>query len=224
MSYEKCVRKAQLRKEWKFMTANLFPSSGGHRQVNNDCLKSNIFQLQVVDDEGYPVEVGEKREIWIRSPVAFRGYYGNIEKTKQTITENGWIKTGDIGKLSADGYLTMLGRIKEIIIRNGFNIHPSEVESLVITHPAVNIAQVIPILDYRVGEDVCACVTLNEGFNVTEEELKTFFEGKMSDLIQPSYFLIFDSFPAGASGKVDRKKLQEMAIGRIKLPEMPYEK
>ncbi|XP_071944029.1 medium-chain acyl-CoA ligase ACSF2, mitochondrial-like [Antedon mediterranea] len=160
------------------------------------------IELQIVDKEGCPVEVGEEGEIWVRSPVAFRGYYGDIEKTKQTITENGWIKMGDIGKLSADGYLTILGRIKDIIIRSGFNIHPSEVESLVITHPAVNIAQVIPIPDYRIGEDVCACVTLNEGCNVTEEELKTFFEGKMSDLIQPSYFLIFGSFPVGASGKV----------------------
>ncbi|XP_071951402.1 medium-chain acyl-CoA ligase ACSF2, mitochondrial-like [Antedon mediterranea] len=180
-------------------------------------------EIQIVDEEGCPVEVGERGEVWVRSPVAFSGYYGDIEKTKEKITENGWIKMGDVGKLSEDGYLTIVGRIKDIIIRNGSNIHPSEVESLVITHPAVNIAQVVAIPDYRVGEDVCVCVKLNEGFNVTEEELETFFEGKMSDLIKPSYFLIFVSFPNGASGKVDRKKLQEMAIDRIILPDTPYE-
>ncbi|XP_071950324.1 medium-chain acyl-CoA ligase ACSF2, mitochondrial-like [Antedon mediterranea] len=176
-------------------------------------------EIQIVDKEGCSVEVGEKGEIFVRSPVAFRGYYGDIEKTKQTITEHGWIKTGDVGKINEDGYLTIVGRIKDIIIRRADNIHPSEVENLIITHPAVNIAQVIPIPDYRIGEDVCACVTLNEGFNVTEEELKTFFEGKIIDLMKPSYFLIFDSLPSGATGKVDRKKLQEMALGRIKLPD-----
>ncbi|XP_071950938.1 medium-chain acyl-CoA ligase ACSF2, mitochondrial-like [Antedon mediterranea] len=137
------------------------------------------IEVQIVDEEGYPVELGEKGEVWLRTPIAFRGYYGDIEKTKQTITENGWIKMGDIGKLSEDGYLTIVGRIKDIIIRRGNNIHPSEVESFVVTHPAVNIAQVIPIPDYRIGEDVCVCVTLNEGYKVTEEELKFFFAGKV---------------------------------------------
>ncbi|XP_071950940.1 medium-chain acyl-CoA ligase ACSF2, mitochondrial-like [Antedon mediterranea] len=116
-------------------------------------------EIQIIDEKGCPVEVGENGEVWIRSPTAFRGYYGDIEKTKQTITEKGWIKTGDVGKLSENGYLTIVGRIKDIIIRRGDNIHPSEVESFVVTHPAVNIAQVIPIPDYRIGEDVCACVT-----------------------------------------------------------------
>ncbi|XP_071950936.1 medium-chain acyl-CoA ligase ACSF2, mitochondrial-like [Antedon mediterranea] len=180
------------------------------------------IELQIVDEEGCPVEVGEKGEVWVRSPLAFRGYHGDIEKTKQTITENGWIKMGDIGKLSEDGYLTIVGRIKDIIIKMVYKIHPSEVESLVITHPAVNSAQVVAIPDYRINEDVCACVKLNEGYNVTEEELKTFFEGKIADLKKPSYFLICDSFPTGATGKVDRKKLQQMAIGRINLPDNPY--
>ncbi|XP_071950939.1 medium-chain acyl-CoA ligase ACSF2, mitochondrial-like [Antedon mediterranea] len=179
-------------------------------------------ELQIVDEYGCPVDIEERGEVWVRSPFAFGGYYGDIEKTKQMITENGWIKMGDVGKLSTDGYLTIVGRIKDIIIRRGVNVHPSEVESIVTTHPAVNIAQVLPVPDYRIGEDVCACVTLNEGFNVTEKKLKTFFEGKMSDLIQPSCFLIFHSFPFSASGKVDRKKLQELAIGRIKLPDTPY--
>ncbi|XP_071950333.1 medium-chain acyl-CoA ligase ACSF2, mitochondrial-like isoform X1 [Antedon mediterranea] len=179
-------------------------------------------EIQIVDEEGCPVEVGEKGEIFVRSPTAFRGYCGDIEKTKQMITENGWIKMGDVGKLNADGYLTIVGRIKDIIIRRGVNVHPSEVESIVTTHPAVKSAQVLGIPDYRVGEDVCVCVTLNEGYDVTEEELKTFFEGKMSDYIQPTYFLIFASFQSGASGKVNRTKLREMAIGRIELPETPY--
>ncbi|XP_071943997.1 uncharacterized protein [Antedon mediterranea] len=72
-------------------------------------------EIQIVDEEGRPVEVGEKGEIWLRSPVAFRGYYGDIEKTKEKITENGWIKTGDLGKLNADGYLTMVGRIQVLL-------------------------------------------------------------------------------------------------------------
>ncbi|XP_071944248.1 medium-chain acyl-CoA ligase ACSF2, mitochondrial-like [Antedon mediterranea] len=184
-------------------------------------------ELLVVDEKGCPVELSEKGEIWVRSPVAFRGYYGDTEKTKQTITENGWIKTGDVGKLTADGYLKIVGRTKDTIFRSGSNIHPSDVECVIVTHPAISNVQVLPIPDYRIGEDVSACVVLNEGYDITEEELKTFFEGevatgKMSDFILPSYFLIFDSFPYGASGKVDRKKLQELAIGRVKLPETPY--
>ncbi|XP_071950943.1 medium-chain acyl-CoA ligase ACSF2, mitochondrial-like [Antedon mediterranea] len=180
-------------------------------------------ELQIVDEEGCPVEVGEKGEVWVRSPVVFKGYYDNIEKTQQTITENGWIKMGDVGKVNEDGYLTIVGRIKDIIIRGGDNVHPSEVENKIITHPAVKSAQVVGIPDYRIGEDVCVCVTLNEGYDVTEEELKTFLAGKISDLIQPTYFLIFDSFQYSATGKVDRKKLREMAIGRIELPDTPYD-
>ncbi|XP_071951080.1 putative acyl-CoA synthetase YngI isoform X2 [Antedon mediterranea] len=177
-------------------------------------------EVQIVDRDEYAVKIGERGEVWVRNPVSFCGYYGDSETTKQVKNKHGWIKTGDIGKLDKDGYITIIGRVKDTIFSNNLNVYPTEVESVIFKHPAVKQVQVIGVPNKLTGEDVCACIRLKSVVNSYKEDLEKFCLDKIPIFAKPKHILVFeDEFPCGVTGKIDRRKLKEMAINRISSPE-----
>ena len=127
-----------------------------------------IFGVDVrcVDDEGRPVAAGERGEVVVRGPSVMKSYYNRPEATEEA-TRNGWFHTGDIGVFDADGYLSIVDRKKDMILRGGFNVYPRELEEVLITHPAVSLAAVVGVPDARLGEEVKAFIVRKPGANVT---------------------------------------------------------
>ncbi|XP_071949785.1 medium-chain acyl-CoA ligase ACSF2, mitochondrial-like [Antedon mediterranea] len=177
-------------------------------------------KIKIVDESGHPVKSGEEGRVLVQSDIAFEGYF-DARKTKDVMTPDGWFRTGDIGKLDQDGYLTITGRMKDRIIRSGLNIYPFPMEKALLSHSAIRNIQIVGIPDYRYGEDVCACVILNPGCTFTVEDIEKHCVDKLFVKSLPKYCLEFDEFPKVTTGKIDRKKLREMAIGRITVPTVP---
>ena len=149
-----------------------------------------------------------------------RGYCNNPEATAKAFTADGWLRTGDLGELTADGRLRMVGRLKDVFRVGGENVAPAEVEEVLLAHPAVETAQVIGVPDARLGEVPCAYVTLKSGFSVSEEEILSFVKQKAANFRVPRYLRIVDDFEAigmTASGKVQKQKLKEHALKEFKL-------
>ena len=163
------------------------------------------------------VPTGQPGELWARGYVVMKGYYKNPEATAQTIVEGGWLRSGDLASIDEDGYVNIRGRIKDVIIRGGENIAPTEVENVLYEHPAVKECAVIGVPDQRWGEEVVAYVQLKEGASATEEELKAFVQDKLAYYKQPKRYLFLDAFPAVPSGKIQKFKLRELAVEQLGL-------
>ena len=154
-------------------------------------------------------------EIQVRGWSVMRGYYNNPEQTARAFTEDGWLRTGDLGTLTEDGRLRMVGRLKDVFRVGGENVAPAEVEEVLLAHPAVQTAQVIGVPDARLGEVACAYVTLKDGAAATEAELVDWAKQRSANFRVPRYLRIVDSFDAigmTASGKVQKTKLREHAM------------
>ncbi|XP_078426988.1 medium-chain acyl-CoA ligase ACSF2, mitochondrial [Cetorhinus maximus] len=148
-------------------------------------------------------------ELWIRGYSIMLGYWDEPEKTKECITPSGWYKTGDIATLDSYGYCRIVGRCKDMIIRGGENIYPTEIEAFLHTHPKVHEVQVIGVHDDKMGEELCACVKVTDGMNCTAEELKAYCKGQISHFKIPRYVVFLDEFPQTPSGKIQKAKLKE---------------
>ncbi len=159
-------------------------------------------------------------EIQVKGWSVMRGYCNNPEATAKTFTADGWLKTGDLGELTADGRLRMVGRLKDVFRVGGENVAPAEVEEVLLAHPAVETAQVIGVPDARLGEVACAYVTLKDGNAAKEEELLAWCKSKSANFRVPRYLRIVPDFEAigmTASGKVQKTKLREHALKEFKL-------
>jgi fatty-acyl-CoA synthase len=154
-------------------------------------------------------------EIQVRGWNVMRGYCGNPEATAAAFTADGWLRTGDLGELTPDGRLRMLGRLKDVFRVGGENVAPAEVEEVLLSHPAVETAQVVGVPDARLGEVACAYVTLKAGARATEPELIAFAKERCANFRVPRYLRIVSDFEAigmTASGKVQKARLREHAI------------
>jgi len=151
----------------------------------------------------------------VRGWSLMKGYVNNPEATAKAFTADGWLRTGDLGELTADGRLRMSGRLKDVFRVGGENVAPAEVEEVLLAHPAVETAQVIGVPDARLGEVPCAYVTLKSGFLVSEEELKNWTKERCANFRVPRYLRVvkdFESIGMTASGKVQKQKLRERAL------------
>jgi fatty-acyl-CoA synthase len=149
-----------------------------------------------------------------------RGYYNNPEATANAFTPDGWLKTGDLGELTAEGRLRMVGRLKDVFRVGGENVAPAEVEEVLLAHPAVETAQVIGVPDQRLGEVPCAYVTLKSNASVTEEVLIGWCRDRSANFRVPRYLKVVKSFELigmTASGKVQKSRLREHALREFKL-------
>ena len=174
-------------------------------------------EVQVVDEDGTVVERGEPGELCTRGYSVMKGYWEDPERTAEAIDTDGWMHTGDQATMDADGYLNIVGRIKDMVIRGGENVYPREVEEFLYTHPDVADVQVIGVPDARYGEELMAWVKLREGAAVTEEELRAYCREQIAHFKVPRYVRFTDDFPMTVTGKVQKFRLREVAIAELGL-------
>jgi non-ribosomal peptide synthetase component E (peptide arylation enzyme) len=178
-------------------------------------------ELKIIDDSGKEVSVGEVGLLYVRGAATSSGYYGNTDATLAAwgkFGKEGWFRTGDLAKFDEEGYLILVGREKEMILRGGQNIYPKEIEDLLSTHPKVRHAVVIGIPDSIMGEIACACVTLREGQEFSLEEMASFLrEKKLAVHKLPEMLDVLDELPTLAEGqKIDKKRLANDIIETLK--------
>ncbi len=171
-------------------------------------------EVKIVDPEsGRTVERGgESGELCTRGYSVMIGYWNDPDRTAEAIDEDGWMHTGDLATMDEEGYVNIVGRIKDMIIRGGENVYPREIEEFLYTHPDVVDAQVIGVPDIKFGEEIMAWVKLREGSELTEDELKVFCKGKIAHYKIPRYVAFVPEFPMTVTGKVQKFKMREIAI------------
>jgi long-chain acyl-CoA synthetase len=170
--------------------------------------------VRVVDPEGKDVPVGEPGEIIIRGHNVMKGYYKRPEATAEAI-RHGWFHTGDIGRRDEEGYLYILDRIKEMILRGGFNVYPREIEEVLMTHPAVSLTAVIGVPHESYGQEVKAFVILKEGVSITEDELIGWCKENMAGYKYPRLVEFRTSLPTTATGKVLKRELLAEELNKV---------
>jgi fatty-acyl-CoA synthase len=177
-------------------------------------------EIRVADpDTGRTLPRGEPGEFQTRGYSVMLGYWDDPERTAEAIDQGRWMHTGDLATMDEDGYVKIVGRIKDMIIRGGENVYPREIEEFLYTHPDVADVQVIGVPDERYGEEIMAWVQLREGATVTEEELKDHCRAKIAHYKVPRYVRFTDAFPMTVTGKVQKYKMRETAIEELGLVE-----
>jgi long-chain acyl-CoA synthetase len=168
-----------------------------------------VFGVEVrcVDEHDCAVAAGERGEVVIRGPNVMKGYYGNPEATAEA-KRGGWFRTGDIGQLDADGYLSIVDRKKDMILRGGFNVYPREIEDILLAHPAISLAAVVGVPDERLGEEVKAFVVLKPGAQLAADELVGWAREQMAAYKYPRIVEFRATLPMNASGKVLKRELR----------------
>jgi len=169
---------------------------------------------------GEVVPCGEKGEFCCRGFAVMAGYYNMPDKTAQTIDADSWLHTGDLATMDEQGYVNIVGRLKEMVIRGGENIFPREVEDLLIRHPKIADAQVLGVPDAFFGEELLAVVLPKEGEEISEQELRDFCKERISHQKIPRYIQFVKSYPMTASGKVQKFVLREQAIETLGLQQV----
>ncbi|ABO35346.1 AMP-dependent synthetase and ligase [Methanococcus maripaludis C5] len=174
-------------------------------------------EVKLVDPEtGETVGPGEIGEICCKGYNVMKGYYKMPEKTKEVIDEDGWLHSGDLATVDEEGYYSIVGRIKEMIIRGGENIYPREIEEFLYTMPGINDAQVIGIPDEKYGEIVGAFVIPKEDYDIREEDVRDYAIDKIARYKVPKHVFVVKEFPMTASGKIQKFKLVELAVELLK--------
>ncbi len=164
-------------------------------------------QMAVVNPEGQPVATGELGEIVIRGHNVMKGYYKRPEATAESI-RNGWFHTGDLARQDEDGYFYIVDRVKDMIIRGGFNVYPREIEEVLYAHPAVAEAAVIGVPDPALGEEIKAVVAFKPGHSATEQELIEYCKERLAAYKYPRNVEIRESLPKTATGKILKRELK----------------
>jgi long-chain acyl-CoA synthetase len=163
--------------------------------------------IMVVNDNDEPVETGQPGEVVIRGHNVMKGYYKQPEATVEAM-RSGWFHTGDIGVLDADGYLSIVDRKKDMILRGGFNVFPRELEEVMLTHPGVSLVAVVGVPDERLGEEVKAFVVKKPGAEVTEDELRAWCKDQFAAYKYPRLIEFRTELPTSATGKILKRELR----------------
>src|SRR4029450_372126 len=181
-------------------------------------------QIKIVDPQtGQVVPVGERGELCTRGSSGMLGYWDNHEATAPSIDAARWMHTGDLATMDDEGYLNIVGRIKDMIIRGGENVYPREIEEFLYSHPKIQDAQVLGVPDHKYGEEIMAWVKLREGQAATAEEIRDYCRGKIAHYKIPRYVYFVDAFPMTVTGKVQKFLMREesvKALSREKAPAM----
>jgi fatty-acyl-CoA synthase len=175
-------------------------------------------EAKIVDPEtGETVERGTDGEYCTRGFHVMLGYWNDPEKTAEAIDADGWMHSGDLAVMDENGYVNIVGRIKDLVIRGGENIYPREIEEFLYTHPAVADAQVIGVPDEKYGEEIMAWVQLAEGEQATEDDIKEFCRGTIAHFKVPRYITFVEEFPMTVTGKVRKIEMREKSIADLGL-------
>jgi long-chain acyl-CoA synthetase len=166
-------------------------------------------EVAVLDPGGTPLPAGQEGEICVRGPGVMLGYWHDPDQTARTVRD-GWLHTGDVGRLDEDGYLYVVDRMKDLIIRGGFNVYPRDVEDVLLEHPAVQVAACVGRADAERGEEVVAAVQLVPGQTASGAELVEFAKARMARYKYPREVLVLDAVPLTSVGKINRKAVRDL--------------
>jgi fatty-acyl-CoA synthase len=179
-------------------------------------------EVKIVDTEtGKTVGLGETGEICFRGYHVMKGYYGDPEATKKTIDSNGWLYSGDLGAMDADGYVRITGRLKEMIIRGGEKIFPKEIEEFLFGHPKIAQVAVFGVPDPFYGEEVMAWIQLHAGETMSEQDVRDYCKGRIAHFKIPRHIWFVTEFPMTVTGKLQKFRMREIAIEKMGLSEAP---
>ena len=177
-------------------------------------------ECKLVDPKtGQVVPRGTAGELCVRGYPVMLGYWNDEEATREAIDEARWMHSGDLAVMREDGYVNIVGRIKDMIIRGGENVYPREIEEFLYAHPKIQEVQVIGVPDAKYGEQVCAWIQLAEGVEATEEEIVEYCRGKIATYKIPRYVRVTDDFPMTVTGKIQKFKMREVSIAELGLEE-----
>jgi len=177
-------------------------------------------EVKIIDPEtGSMCPVGEMGELCTRGYSVMLGYWENPEATSTAIDSNGWMHTGDTAIMDEDGYVNIVGRIKDMIVRGGENVYPREIEEYLMTHDSIEAVQVTGVPDLKYGEEIIAWVSLVSGAELSEENVKEYCKGEIAHYKVPRYIRFSEDFPMTVTGKVQKYKMREISIQELGLEE-----
>ncbi|HSV40724.1 MAG TPA: AMP-binding protein [Nocardioidaceae bacterium] len=174
-------------------------------------------EIKIVDPAtGETLERGEPGEFCTRGYSVMIGYWNDEEKTKEAVDDDGWMHTGDLAVMREDGYCTIVGRIKDMVIRGGENIYPREIEEFLYSHPDIEDVQVVGVPDEKYGEELCAWIRLREGAQPLDADtIRDFATGRLAHYKIPRYVLLVDEFPMTVTGKIRKVEMREESVRRL---------
>ena len=173
------------------------------------------LENKLIDAEGQIVARGEIGELCTRGYSVMLGYWNNPHATLEAIDSEGWMHTGDLAQMDEQGYVRIVGRNKDMIIRGGENIYPRELEEFFFTHPAVADVQIVGIPDEKYGEEIVAWIKFHPGHTANELELQTWCKARIAHFKTPRYFKFVDTFPMTVTGKIQKFKMREVSIQEL---------
>ena len=167
------------------------------------------LEVKIVDESGQTAPIGVTGDICTRGYAVMQGYWEDPERTADTIDADGWLHSGDLGVMDSEGYVSVVGRLKDMIIRGGENIYPREIEEFLFTHPEIQDAKVIGVPDEKYGEEVCVWVQLKEGAGLAEDDIREYCREHIAYFKVPRYVRLVKEFPMTVTGKVQKYKMRE---------------
>jgi fatty-acyl-CoA synthase len=166
------------------------------------------LEVKIVGEDGEIVPVGEPGDICTRGYAVMKGYWNDPGRTAETVDAEGWLHSGDLGVMDREGYVQVVGRLKDMIIRGGENIYPREIEEFLFTHPKIQDAKAVGVADEKYGEEVCVWVQLKAGATLSEDEIRSFCKDHIAYFKVPRYIRIVESFPMTVTGKIQKFKMR----------------
>ncbi|MBK1897763.1 AMP-binding protein [Chryseobacterium paridis] len=187
------------------------------KQVSTVGTVQDHLEIKIIDEHGKIVERGEHGELCTRGYSVMLKYWNDPENTRKVLDDARWMHTGDLAVMDAEGYITISGRIKDLIIRGGENISPKEIEDFLYTYPNILDVQIIGVPSEKFGEEVMAWIKVRNGFQVSEEELLDYCKSKISHYKIPKYWKFVDEFPMTISGKIRKVEMREISVKELNL-------
>jgi len=175
------------------------------------------IEIKIVDAEGRIAQRGQAGEFCTRGYSVMQGYWNDAEKTAEAVDRAGWMHTGDLATMDDEGYINIVGRLKDMVIRGGENVYPREIEEFLYRHPAVQDVQVIGVPDAKYGEEICAWIKLRDGAQASEQDIRAFCQGQIAHYKIPRYVRFVDQFPMTITGKVQKFVMREETIQALGL-------
>jgi len=174
-------------------------------------------EVKIVNEQGRITPPGAQGELLTRGYSVMKGYWDDAERTAEAIDDAGWMHTGDLGVIDAEGYCNIVGRVKDMVIRGGENVYPREIEEYLFRHPKVQDVQVFGVPDARYGEELCAWVVLREGEQAEEEEIREFCRGQIAHYKIPRYVRFVEAFPMTVTGKAQKFAMRDAMVEELDL-------
>ncbi|WP_372762543.1 AMP-binding protein [Pseudoalteromonas sp.] len=166
-------------------------------------------EVKIIDELGNIQPIGQTGEVCSRGAGIMRCYWNDVEKTNATIDDQGWLHSGDLGVMDSEGFVSIVGRIKDMIIRGGENVYPREIEEVLYTYPGVQDAAIFGISDEKFGEEVCAWIQPKEGAALDEEQIRLFLKDKLAYFKIPRHIRFVENYPMTVTGKLQKFKMRE---------------